>query len=321
MGKRRKIKKKETREPALQKPSLVKWVFTRAVVLYLLVYLLQLVMVDYEKIHFGIKIRTLNVMMPKSYNYLIELEDFKRRPSKELHRYRYYYEKMIDTFPKSSDAHGLLGFCYFHLRHHDKAVASYKKAIEINDKVFWYPYNLGAIYYKQGRYEEAIPMFKSALATNPRHTMTYAKASEKVLLPIIVRAEDQANELKRRLTVGYRNAYTLLCLSYYRLKDYSAMFQTAERALKANAGLKDLFYLLGGVAAYEQKDLKNSLLFLSECVKMSSDNTLAYHYLGQAYRDLGRRDEARENFSKSQSLLNTKGNMIIRDDKIGLRLF
>jgi len=306
---------------ALQKTSLVKWVLTRAVVLYLLLYLLQLVMVDYEKIHFGIKIRTLNYMMPKSYDYLIELEDFKRRPSKELHRYRLYYEKMIDTFPKSSDAQSLLGFCYFHSNRYDKAIAAYQKAIAINDKIFWYPYNLGTIYYKKRQFKDAIAMFKQALATKPKHAIIYANASEKVLLPIIIKAEDQEIELKRRLTVGYRNAYTLLSLSYYRLKDYSAMFQTANRALIANVGLKDLFYLLGGVAAYEQKDLKNSLLFLLECVKMSPENTSAYHYLGQTYRDLGRKREAEENFAKSKSLLKTKGNMIIRDDKIGLRLF
>jgi len=103
------------------------------------------------------------------------------------HKERGNYREAIRELEKGRDAeenrlevHNLMGFCHFKLQEHDKAIACFLRAVEINpaSAIDWA--NLGVNVRAQGEAEKAIILFKKALSLDP--TIGFAQKHLKELL-------------------------------------------------------------------------------------------------------------------------------------------
>ncbi|MCK5581075.1 MAG: tetratricopeptide repeat protein [Candidatus Omnitrophica bacterium] len=167
-----------------------------------------------EKVIVKTKIKEINLFMPASFDSLITLSE---KPESGINQEMFrYFELLAQVYNHSADTHSLFGFCLFHRGKNDKAIASYKKAAELNPHFFWTHYNLGILYFKKEQFNDAVVAFQKALATRPKHTLQTIFHS-KVYRQIIQKTKNNSNDVEARLTTGYLNSRKLLMLSYYYL--------------------------------------------------------------------------------------------------------
>jgi tetratricopeptide (TPR) repeat protein len=250
-------KKKPLKSPAVM--SFLKKGFT----LYLALFILSWVLVDYDQIKTGAKIRTSSFFKPSTYNGLIRFHEGEGKPErKQLKDYAYYYQKLIDYNPELADAHVLLGYCLYSLGRPQDAKNHYQTAVDLNPPLFWAYYNLGVIHFQQKDYRRAIDLFQQAVGKHPQHTVGFMQSSDKVFVPLLKGRLTQPVMLTR-LREGYRHAYLLLTLSHAALGDYLSMQRSGQQALIMNVGDKELFTFLVDFARRQQEGEKSSSLIVS----------------------------------------------------------
>ncbi len=155
------------------------------------------------------QILILNHIMPRSFDYLVET--FYKKKAFDLRRlksYLYYYQKVAEYMPERADAIGMTGFCFYQLGETDRAIVAYKRALEINPHFFWFYYNLGVIYLKKGRYQEAREAFNKAKDIQPERVLFFIKNSRRIYLPLVAKGmKDIQKELTNQLKEDYRKCY------------------------------------------------------------------------------------------------------------------
>lgn len=218
----------------------IKFLFSRAFIFYLLVSVFVYFFVDFDHIAQGMKTRTLNYYMPKSFSYLIDLDEG-RVPvsSSELQYYISYFEKVAEYFPQRADTYGFLGFCYYHLGQMAKAKEAYATQARLFPKFFWAHYNLGIISMLQKNEAEAVASFQQALNVDVRYTTSFL-VSPRTLYGLIVEKNLRLSEkeLQIDLAKGYLNAY-------YALSGLLLKQDKKEESDRAAARAQEMIKVLG----------------------------------------------------------------------------
>lgn len=269
----------------------------RCVIFYIIIFLLLIFLVDFDKAMRTSRLRTLNRLMP-SLTYLIKLEENSEKINKkELTKAVYYYEKINEYIPTLkfdallADSTAMLGYCYYHLGRQEEAISAYKKAIELNPSFIWFYHNLGIIYFKSRRYEDAADMFGKAVKTNPTVNAKII-VSSKIFNQIYVSCKENGISLEERQKTGYRDSYTLLVLSNYHLTHLEEMFKNAAGAIQRNLDTDGFFYYYAGLAALKLKNLKQAAFFINESIKRNPENADAYHFYASILMASGQKKSA-----------------------------
>jgi len=188
-----------------------KFLFTRAIFAYAVMYLLSNAVIDFDKIKFGLGLRQLNFMMPSSFNVLLEIEkSHSVDDTQKLIPYFEFYSKVIELMPQRADAQGMLGFCYYYWGDFQSAVDAYEKAQRLFPQHFWFYYNLGAIYYNLKNYNKAYENFKKASEVNLDMSYTFILNSREIYMPILKSFEKPELEAQNRLLEAVRFNQSLL---------------------------------------------------------------------------------------------------------------
>ncbi len=197
-------------------------VVTRAVTLYLLLFLVIHFSVDYDKIILGLKVRTLNHLLPASFESLLEVGNSPQSVSSrnELNHYRDFFEKVVTYMPERWDAPALLAYCLYYSGDIAHSQTLYEKSIGINKNFFWSYYNLGLIYFQKGDCRKAAEALTQGLSLRVENTLSYIQYSATLYNRILV-TSPQLNQVtvQNHLNMGYYQAYYLLGLSYQSLNE------------------------------------------------------------------------------------------------------
>jgi len=200
----------------------LKFILWRIPVLYLMMFLMANALTNQEAMEYGEMVRTLNAVMPSSYEGLLEIsQKMEKVDQQPLKEYFQYYKEIVRFHPDMAEGYGMLGFCYYHLGDHQNAISSYEKAIELHPDFFWYYYNLGIIHFKEGAYEKAIEMFKKGMDTPPESALHFIFNSKLIYMPIVKVYLERGVSAVEQLKAGYKECPQLLLLSYYKLKNSS----------------------------------------------------------------------------------------------------
>lgn len=191
----------------------IKWFLSRGIVFYLVAIFLTHTFINYKMVTSGLMARILNAYMPASFEFLVSHIEKGKFPKDILANYTFYFTKLVEAFPKNADAHGMLGFCYFHSRKIDNAISEYKKACELQPKVFWFYYNLGIIYFKMANYQEAINYFNKANETNWEDTIEFIRSSKVVYFLIFRDTNISYADLQQRINSAKFKSNFLLAIS------------------------------------------------------------------------------------------------------------
>lgn len=300
----------------------LRWVCTRAALIYVLLFFISSSLIDYNKISFGLKLRVLNMMMPTHPKYLTEfIEPGLGGDVDMLVKYNQFYENTVKTLPERIDAYNMLGFTLYHLNKKEEAINAYLKAVEKDPNYFWAYYNLGVIYYQLGDLNKAVFYLENAVKKNPAYAVKFIKNSNVVFSNILDTYENKDEEIMNRLRIGFRNAYALTAIVYYREKKFDLMVEPLRQGIKLNMHDKSIFYFLGGVAAYDQSDYQKAILLFQKGLQLNSKHILSYNYLVKCFRAVNNSDEAQKYALIEKQLISQFGQPLPEDQKILLKMF
>lgn len=211
-------------------------------------------------------------------------------------------EKVQGWIPRANtDSYFILGTCYIQTRNYDQARRSFAKMFEVpEDSAAAYLFTakmllrqeydpiaeeyaqkaatldpklplahflLGELYIYKSRLPEAIGEFQKELAINPAHAETYYKLAD----------------------------------AYSRVQKFDEAQRLLQRSIRLDSTASGPFILMGKVLE-KKGDYDLAVLALRHAVAMEPNNPTTHHLLGQAYRDMGKKEEAESELKLAEQL-------------------
>lgn len=161
------------------------------------------------------RITTLNYLIP-SFDAMIEHLEKGTPLVKRLRGYNGYidyYEKLTEIFPELSEGHATLGFLYEQEGKREEAIEAYRRACVLKPNFFWANYNLGLLYIKLRRFDDAAAALTQALKSSVEENLRFIFKShvfKQILLTPGIHYDPTVS-----LKEGYINAAKFLSLSQH----------------------------------------------------------------------------------------------------------
>jgi len=206
----------------------------------------------------------LNSIMPVMANLLDYPKLKSKEHKKELDEYIFYYEKLTVTFPDYADSYGMLAYCHYYKGEVDRAIAYYKKAASMDAEQFWYPYNLGVIYYEQEQFGKAIDEFKKALGLNPIDAAKRMHMS-KTFSQIALSAGISHEAINLSLEEARVRSVKAMLLCYFNLDRFDDLFLYAQYAKEMGYVDAKFYCYYLGMANYQMGQHKEALYHFEMC--------------------------------------------------------
>lgn len=296
----------------------LRWISSRVLVIYLLFIVLILACVDLKTVEKRTKLRLLNGARPD----FSEINRFQQGLGSPIDwkPYQYYFELIIKYIPAGDPvANLLLAYVYYYQHREDKAFVLLRQASAFSGDLFWPDYNLGVMYYKKGRYEEALNHLARALLADPTMTLRYMQQS--IIYRQLLVSEPAGLDLSKRLSQAFSSARLLTVASLGHLKQYDRMLSLAVSAVAdKDAQDKAAYFFFGAEACLQLKYFDKALLFYEQALVLDKKNPDVYPRLSRIYEAIGRREEA-EGLMRVHASLIKEGPWVPYDKKIELRYF
>lgn len=217
-------------------------------------------------------------------------------------------EELVRLYPRDKRAHRLLGYLYRGVDE-DKAIAEYKRAIEIDEKYAPAYNNLGYAYQRKGEYDKAIEAFKKYSELLPDEANPHDSIAE--LYKKMGRYEEsikhyrKALELKPTFAFSQRNiGENLIFMGNYEEARY--MFEEVQKSDAPPQKKLDALQMLAHSYIYEGR-YHDALDAFDRALAFATTPNLpewqATLYLDKAllYIETGRLDEARKCVEQCES--------------------
>ena len=235
--------------------------------------------------------------LSRSENYLGAVESLKKaihiNPDREeAHRllgriYLLYLAKTSEAIeslqtairldPDNPAAHQMLGVAYFRHNQYPEAIQALRQSIELNLEVTpdypYHPYyDLGMIYLKQSKFDDAIICFEEAIELDPDQIRAYYSLGNTYIRQGSVQ---KGAELIRK---------------YQSLKPYMNLVSHLEIALQQNPDTPERWHQLGRIHA-EYGRFEKAIMPLEQSIKLSSNNWEVHNILAVCYMRLNQLDK------------------------------
>ncbi len=181
------------------------------------------------------------------------------------------------------------------LRRDDDAKATLKRASERAPADAEVPYDLGRIYYQQGRHADAAELLRRATTLDPGSykawdalgLATEALGNVGEAQQLYLKAIALVHKAHPRYDVVYANFADLML----KVGDYQRAFDLAAEAAERNPDEARNFFLAGkALVQLGRADI--SLRWFERAIVLNADYPEAHYQLAQAYRRLGRSEDA-----------------------------
>ena len=181
------------------------------------------------------------------------------------------------------------------LRRDDDAKATLKRAAERAPADAEVPYDLGRIYYQQGRHAEAAELLRRATTLDPNSykawdalgLATEALGNVGEAQQLYLKAIALVHKAHPHYDVVYANFADLMI----KVGDYQRAFDLAAEAAERNPDEARNFFLAGkALVQLGRADI--SLRWFERAIVLDADYAEAHYQLAQAYRRLGRTEDA-----------------------------
>jgi len=200
-------------------------------------------------------------------------------------------------FKKDSSVYFYLGIACANKKEYDKAIESYKKAVEINPKKDKIYYNMGITYATLKEYDRAIGAYKKAVEINPKDDkayynmgITYANIEE---YDKAIEAYKKAVEINSKDDGAYNNMGSI----YHDKEEYNKAIKAYKKAIEINPKNDKAYNNMG--SAYDNKGEYNKAIeAYKKAVKINPKNDEAYNNMGIAYDEINEYDKAIEAYKK-----------------------
>jgi tetratricopeptide (TPR) repeat protein len=205
-----------------------------------------------------------------------------------------FLERVRQWTPNANaDANYVLGLCYLNSQRFDDARLAFANQFAV-------PPSSGAAYLLLGHMlmqanlpEAAADAAKKALDITPRLPRAHFLLGEFYLFKSDVDQARKEFELEREINPANASVYDRLGDVYLRSGLYQQAQESLAKAISLDTSSTGPFIQMGKVLL-RRGDPQTSLLYLQHAEKMDPGNYITHTLLGQAYRSLGREEEAKK---------------------------
>jgi len=205
-----------------------------------------------------------------------------------------FLERVKQWTPNANaDANYVLGLCYLNSRRFDEARGAFANQ-------FGFPANSGSAYLLMARMlmvanlpETAAESAKKAIELAPNIALAHFLLGEVYLFKSDVEQARREFEQEREINPAYAAVYDRLGDVYTRAGQYQKAQEALAKAISLDTSSTGPFVQMGKVLL-RRNDPQTSLLYLQHAEKMDPSNYITHTLLGQAYRSLGRQEDAKK---------------------------
>lgn len=198
----------------------------------------------------------------------------------------------------------------------EEAISSIKKSIEQEPYNYKHYYDLGEIYFRSKRYNDALKTFQEATNYNPGDIPSnYMIGYTLEALGKNDEAYTQYEKIINKIDNKFAPAYFRMGILSELKGDHSRAISKFQSAVDLdNSKAEYLFYL--GKTLYTAGDVMKAKEHLEKAVKIAPDDSEIHLYLGMAFDYLGDTNRALEEYSQSFRLKPTASEPLIRSANI-----
>ncbi len=141
-----------------------------------------------------------------------------------------FFCEIVRQCPDNARMHNNLGKAYYEIGKTQKAIDSFKKAIELTPdfEIAWN--NLGLAHYQAGEKKEALASFRKAIEINPASAEAYNNLGSTYYKWGNIEEAISAYTKSIALNPNYAPAYRNLALAYYRNHEFAKSLEYCEKA-------------------------------------------------------------------------------------------
>lgn len=204
--------------------------------------------------------------------------------------------KVIAKSPRMADAYHYRADAYLSLGRNKQALADYSKTIALRPRDPFRYYARGLAYQKMGRFSLAHADFSKAIALKPAYRNFYlARARANASLE---KYEDALRDYqkyrgKRKITTDLSKELIPVYLGAYR---YEAAQSLLEQLQASGDDSADLYFWWGRIYS-SQNRLDEAVSAYSKAINRNADYSQAYRYRASAFKDMGDKPAALEDYT------------------------
>ncbi len=207
------------------------------------------------------------------------------------------YDKALQADPKYTKAYFGKGNSFKKLRKYDDAVQAYSKANQLDSTYDMCLFALGSLYDEMEKYPLAIKFYDKVIKVDPMYFKAYY---QKGLAYNKLGENDKAIEALIKATEikpDYHEAYYLLGRVNLTIAKYSEAIKALQEASTISKKF-DYFVFLAN-ANNQKGDYQNAIVAAQQAIKINVNGGQAYFEEGEAFKGLGRVQDAIASFQKA----------------------
>jgi tetratricopeptide (TPR) repeat protein len=213
-----------------------------------------------------------------------------------------FLERVRQWTPNANaDANYVLGLCYLNSNRFDDARVAFANQFAVSP-------NSGAAYLLLGKMlmeanlpEAAADAARKALELTPRLPLAHFMLGEFYLFKSDTEQALREFEQEREINPANFAVYDRLGDVYTRSGQYQQAQESLAKAISLDTSSTGPFIQMGKVLL-RRNEPQTSLLYLQHAEKMDPENYTTHTLLGQAYRSLGREEEAKKELDKASTI-------------------
>lgn len=205
-----------------------------------------------------------------------------------------FLERVREWMPNANaDANYVLGLCYLNSHRPDEARVAFAKQFGVLPDSGAAHLLLAKMLMAANLPEAAAESAKKALALAPNIALAHFLLGEVYLFKSDVEQARHEFEQERAINPANAAVYDRLGDVYTRTGQYQQAQEALAKAISLDTSSTGPFIQMGKVLL-RRNDPQTSLLYLQHAAKMDPSNYITHTLLGQAYRSLGRKEDAKK---------------------------
>jgi tetratricopeptide (TPR) repeat protein len=213
-----------------------------------------------------------------------------------------FLERVKQWTPNANaDASYVLGLCYLNANRFDDARLAFANQFSVAPNSGAAFLLLGKMLMQANLPEAAAEAAKKALELTPKLPLAHLLVGEFYLFKSDPAQALREFDQEREINPSNPAVYDRLGDAYTRAGQYQQAQEALAKAISLDTSITGPFILMGKVLL-RRNDPQTSLLYLQHAEKMDPGNYMTHTLLGQAYRSLGRDEEAKQEIDTASKI-------------------
>ena len=215
-----------------------------------------------------------------------------------------YLEKVQAWYPKANvDASYVLGIAYIYIKDYPNARKSFAKMFDLPPDSAASYLLTARMLFRQEYTPVAIEYAQKAVSTDPHLPLAHQLLGEIHLFTSQI--PEAIKDFEQELAINPANpaAYYKLADAYTRVQKYDDAERLLQRSIWLDSTSTGPFILLGKVLEKKGEPIL-ALGYLQRAATMDPNNPMTHQILGQAYRDIGKQEDAARELKIAEQLRN-----------------